>query len=82
MGRKEVSEMKRWAAEPGSDLAKLRMEAHRVFDARWVFEPATRSKAYLWLARQMGLRPDDCHIGMFDEDQCRWVIEICTENPA
>lgn len=35
-----------------------------------------RTRAYHWLAEQMGLALGDCHIGMFDEAQCRRVVEI------
>ena len=38
-----------------------------------------RNKAYGWLARRMGILYSTCHIGMFDEDQCRLVIKICNE---
>lgn len=36
-----------------------------------------RSSAYKWLAIQMDLPTKYCHIGMFDEDQCKKVIRIC-----
>jgi hypothetical protein len=35
-----------------------------------------RKRAYEWLAAQMGLKFDDCHIAMFDEAQCTRAIEI------
>lgn len=38
-----------------------------------------RSKAYRWLAAQMGLEPEVCHIGMFDEFQCECVVAICKD---
>ena len=34
-----------------------------------------RRDAYAWLAGQLGMKPQDCHIGMFDVDQCRAVVE-------
>jgi hypothetical protein len=37
----------------------------------------SRRGAYRWLAEQMGITGDDCHIGMFDVAQCRRVVEIC-----
>jgi hypothetical protein len=37
-----------------------------------------RNKAYIWLSKQMGIERHQCHIGMFDVDECRKVIEICT----
>lgn len=41
-------------------------------------DESDRNKAYLWLSQQMGLERQWCHIGMFDVDQCRKVIEICS----
>jgi hypothetical protein len=35
-----------------------------------------RKKAYHWLALQMGISLELCHIGMMDEAQCKAVIEI------
>jgi hypothetical protein len=37
-----------------------------------------RNSAYKWLADQMGITRKECHIGMFDADQCQRVIEICS----
>lgn len=34
---------------------------------------SNRNKAYRWLAAQMGVEPEVCHIGMFDE--CMRVLE-------
>lgn len=36
-----------------------------------------RGSAYKWLAEQLGIRSDDCHIGMFDVDKCKKVVDIC-----
>ena len=38
---------------------------------------SNRNKAYRWLAAQMGIEPEVCHIGMFDEFQCECVVAIC-----
>jgi hypothetical protein len=67
----------RWKAEPGSDLARLRIDAHRVFDALWEFGQRSRSDAYEWLAARMNIPAGRCHFSMFDEDQCRLAIALC-----
>ena len=44
----------------------------------------SRKTAYKWLAEQLGIHVNDCHIGEFDVATCRRVAEICktkeTEN--
>lgn len=37
-----------------------------------------RGKAYKWLAEQMGIPQEECHIGYFTIEQCKRVVEICT----
>ena len=68
---------RRTRAEPGSRLARLRQEAHRALDVHWELGGASRSGAYAWLAEQLGMSRQDCHIGMFDEEQCERAIEVC-----
>lgn len=60
-----------------SSLRFVRREAHEVFDVRWKSDRMTRSVAYKWLAKEMGINVQNCHIGMFDIKQCEKVIEIC-----
>lgn len=67
----------RWTAEPGSALAKARMAAHHAFDIHWKWGGLTRSEAYARLAVKMNMSAAQCHIGMFDEVQCRQVVAIC-----
>lgn len=67
----------RIAAEPGSQLARLRQEAHRALDVYWELGGITRSEAYAWLADKMGCSPRLCHIGLFDEQECERAIAIC-----
>lgn len=38
---------------------------------------SNRNKAYLWLSSQLGIPHEVCHIGMFDVDNCKRVIELC-----
>lgn len=60
-----------------AELRKLRQETHRIFDALWNRQgaPLTRTAAYEWLSRAMGLPSTRSHIAMFDEGQCRKAIQ-------
>lgn len=63
-----------------ASLRKAKLAAHAAFDPIWHSDPipgGARKRGYLWLARQLGIHRNDCHIGMFDEDMCRRVVEIC-----
>lgn len=53
------------------------MEAHAAFDPLWKVEGHKRGQLYGWLAKQLGIPKEKCHIGMFDEDMCGRVVEIC-----
>ena len=69
-----------------TDAATLgaRGNAHRALDRLWRRGPMPpglardhlRSLAYLWLADQLGLTRDECHISRFDIPMCRRVIEL------
>ena len=61
-----------------------RRDAHKVFDKYWRDKKMSRSAAYRWLAKRMGivgnknqLNLKKCHIGMFTLAQCKQVIKIC-----
>lgn len=62
-------------ANPG--LRRLKMEAHAAFDPFWKRGRMTRKDAYGWLATKLGISARECHIGMFDEEQCRRVVREC-----
>ena len=66
------------------DLRRIRMAAHGAFDPLWMAGGVmTRTDAYKWLAGELGVSADDCHIGMFDENMCRRTIEKCSKiNPV
>ncbi len=64
-------------AEPGSSLAKARIAAHSAFDVLWQNEYMTRSEAYEWLADQLGIPKQDCHMLYFDEETCIGVAQLC-----
>ncbi len=71
------------------ELREAKKEAHFYFDQiaktklinkiwkEYVEGVSNRNKAYLWLSKQLNIEVKDCHIGMFDVDQCKRVIEIC-----
>lgn len=56
-------------------IAKTR--AHAAFDPIWKSRQMKRGSAYKWLAGELGIHPNDCHIGMFSIETCNQVIEIC-----
>ena len=67
-----------------ADLRKKRLSAHAVFDSLWssgraegVTKSAARKVAYAWLAKQLDLSKDECHIGCFDIEMCNKVISLC-----
>lgn len=57
------------------ELRKLKQRAHAAFDPLWKNEDMTRRQAYEWLAEQLGIPVESCHIGMMDESECRAVIK-------
>ena len=64
-------------AAPGSPLAEARMAAHSSFDVLWQSGHMSRSQAYRWLADQLGIKKDDCHMVLFDEGTCHRVRALC-----
>jgi hypothetical protein len=68
-----LSDSLRRFAEP-HDLKVARGLAHLAFDRIWKQGWMSRTKAYHWLADQMGLPPCQAHIVSFDEQQCKTVI--------
>lgn len=65
-------------------LRKLRSAAHEAFDPMWrravqvhqISRYKARNEAYAWLAAQLNLDQDNCHIAMFDEEACKRVISL------
>jgi len=75
-------------------MREARKTAHIVFDELWLelssaypdiarpnahLRSIARKRAYAWLAAQLGISVDDCHIGMFDVVRCADVVQIITE---
>ena len=61
-------------------LRQARGRAHRVFDPLHRRGSMSRSQAYAWLAEALGVTAEECHIGEFDVDQCKRVVEVCHAN--
>lgn len=56
-------------------LRAAKQKAHAAFDPLWKEGTMKRGDAYAWLADAMGLARGRAHIGEFDLDQCRRVVE-------
>jgi DNA-directed RNA polymerase subunit RPC12/RpoP len=65
-----------------AELRKAKSVAHLAFDKLWRDGPLSRSVAYAWLSGAMGIPESECHIGMFDVDQCNAVVQIMKERDA
>lgn len=66
------------------ELREAKKRAHAHFDPLWRAKiqfghrkKAARGAAYKWLAAQLGIAFEDCHIGMFDVAQCEAVVKLC-----
>lgn len=68
----------RRSAQPGSPLARARCQAHAAFDPKWQSGSMTRTEAYAWLAKELGISKKACHMLNFDMEMCLRVVSICT----
>jgi hypothetical protein len=57
------------------ELRYFKKLAHSFFDSIWHQKIMNRHGAYKWLSEIMVLPPEHTHIGMFDVDQCKKVVE-------
>lgn len=73
-----------------AELRALRKRAHAAFDPIWeqdliaditsiAPQKKPRTRAYWWLAFELGIPAANCHIGSMNEEQCRKLIDICKE---
>lgn len=67
-----------------AELREWKKKAHAAFDPTWVRrvkhgkgKGRARQQAYGWLAEALGIPREQCHIGMFDVEMCKKVVEIC-----
>jgi hypothetical protein len=70
-----------------AELRQSKMAAHAAFDPIWQSKHVSRGEAYGWLARQLGITKEECHIGHFDVQHCKQVVSVCRRlnpdgNPA
>jgi len=67
------------------ELREWKIKAHAAFDPLWRTKMrvsvCSKSKArrlgYKWLSNILNIDVKDCHIGMFDTDMCKRVVEVC-----
>lgn len=60
----------------GPETRAARQRAHRAFDQLWKSGRMSRKAAYRWLAEQLDLHPDDCHIGMMQVEMADRVCAV------
>lgn len=58
------------------ELRQWKMKAHHVFDPLWKTGKLSRNRAYSVLAEKLEMDIRKCHIGMFDVEECKKVVEI------
>lgn len=69
------------------ETVKLRMQLHGLVDPLWRNANNGRSKSknrgsvYGWLCKITGLPGKDCHIGMFDKEQCLKTLALIEQHP-
>ena len=62
---------------------QARKRAKDAFNPMWQSGKMSRSDAYAWLARQLGIRRvDECHIAWFDVQMCDRVVAVCNTKSA
>jgi hypothetical protein len=61
----------------GAETRRARIAAHDQFDPIWRNGSGTRRDAYTWLAGEMGIPSERCHIGMMTAAQAWEVVTHC-----
>lgn len=68
---------------PGdAETFELRKRAHAAFDPLWkgsMLKFQRRPEAYRWMQEVMKLGPRECHIGLFNAQQCRELLRHIDE---
>lgn len=57
-----------------AELRRARNRAHAAFDPLWKSRQMSRREAYTWLAGELGISFENCHIALFDVDGCEAVV--------
>ncbi len=73
-----------------AELRQAKIDAHAAFDPLWQRKIArdkcnkghARRAGYKWLADQLGLPVSKTHIGYMSLEECRKVVEVCTQRKA
>lgn len=78
LANKELREWKIKAHAAFDELWKRKLEKRRKERGESYKKHYARGSGYKWLREQLGLEAKDCHIGMFDVDLCKRVVEVCT----
>lgn len=60
----------------GPATRRARSQAHEWFDRIWRSREMSRTDAYGWLAKAMGMPRNECHIGMMTAAQAWQVVEL------
>lgn len=63
-------------------LRKDRNASKAIFHRVKEFHGFSRSLAYQWLAREMGIPVESCHLGWFDHEQCGHALVLCQQDLA
>jgi len=64
-----------------AQLRKLKRQVHAAFDPIWKGGSMSRTEAYRWLRKGLGLSKWECHVGMFDEDRCKAALSFLARAP-
>lgn len=63
-----------------AELRRAKSAAHQALDGLWRTRMMSRNATYRWLAKELQMSVDDCHIGMFNLEQCKAVIEAVEQH--
>lgn len=60
------------------ELREWKKLAHAAFDPLWTSKHRkyTRKQAYKWMQDAMGISLEEAHIGKFDVDKCKQLVEL------
>ncbi len=75
LANKQLREWKKMAHAAFDPLWKAKFIRRRAENPEYKKHYA-RGSGYKWLAGQLGIDGKDCHIGMFDVDMCRRVVNL------
>lgn len=75
LANKELREAKKEAHFYFDQIAKTNL-INKIWNIH-IPNMSNRNKAYLWLSNQLNIPYEFCHIGMFDIDCCKRVVELC-----